>query len=186
VEEKVVEKTMSRRLNQAHPAHLKELTMRRHLPSASMVVALIALGAGLGGSAVAAGGLITGAEIKDHSIGLNDLSYRAIARLRGQQGPRGPRGLQGRTGSRGPAGTIGGKLTFQTATTSLAAGTVGSATATCPTGTAVLSGGAHTTGLALWATEPLVSGGNTGWFAGATAPSVIQAEVDAYAICLAP
>jgi hypothetical protein len=160
--------------------------MRRHLPSPSMVVALIALGAALGGSAVAAGNLVTGAQIKDHSIGLNDLSYRTIARLRGHQGPRGPRGLQGRTGPTGPAGTIGGKLTFQTATTSLAAGTVGSATATCPAGTAVLSGGAHTNGLALWATEPLVSGGSTGWFAGATARSLIQAEVDAYAICLSP
>jgi hypothetical protein len=139
-----------------------------------MVVALIALGAALGGSAVAAGDLVTGAQIKDHSIGLNDLSYRAIARLSGHQGPRGRRGLQGRTGPTGPAGTIGGKLTFQTAT------------ATCPAGTAVLSGGAHTNGLALWATEPLVSGGSTGWFAGATARSLIQAEVDAYAICLSP
>ncbi len=156
--------------------------MRRQLPSPAMVVALIALGVALGGSAVAGTGLITGAQIKDHSVGLNDLSYRAIARLRGQPGPRGVRGPTG------PAGTtsLSGKLSIQSATTTLAAGTVGSATAACPVGTVILSGGAHTNGLSLWASQPIVSGSGLAWFAGATAPSLIQTEVDSYAICLSP
>ena len=74
--------------------------MRRLFPSPAMAVALVALGIALGGSAVAGTGLITGAQIKDHSIGLNDLSLTAVARLHGQQGPQ---GLPGSVGPVGPA-----------------------------------------------------------------------------------
>lgn len=69
-----------------------------------MTMALIALGVALGGSAVAGTGLITGAQIKDHSIGLNDLSYNAVAHLRGQQGSQGLPGPPGLPGPQGPAG----------------------------------------------------------------------------------
>ena len=78
--------------------------MRRLFPSPAMAVALIALGIALGGSAVAGTGLITGAQIKDHSIGLNDLSYTAVAHLRGQQGSQGLPGPAGLPGPQGPAG----------------------------------------------------------------------------------
>jgi hypothetical protein len=78
--------------------------MRRLFPSPAMAVALIALGIALGGSAVAGTGLITGAQIKDHSIGLNDLSFNAVAHLRGQQGSQGLPGPQGLPGQQGPAG----------------------------------------------------------------------------------
>lgn len=160
--------------------------MPKYFPSPAMAVALVALGIALGGSAVeATNGLITGAQIKNHSIGLNDLSYSAIAKLRGDRGPRGPEGRPGPAGT--PAPPLSTKLTIQSAQTLLAAGTVGSATASCPTGTLAISGGAHTNGLSLWADQPIGLGGtNTGWLAGATASSLIQSEVNAYAICLSP
>lgn len=75
-----------------------------------MIVALIALFVALSGSAVAAGGLITGKQIKDHSIGLADISNSAAAQLKGQPGaigPQGPVGLTGAAGQAGPAGRPG-------------------------------------------------------------------------------
>ena len=153
--------------------------MRR--PSPAMLVALLALFVALGGTAMANKGLVTGAQIKDHSIGLVDLSPAAVAKLHGRQGPVGPAG---------PAGTnasILRKLTFEHAVATLGAGTIGNATATCPAGSAIISGGASTTGLALWASEPIAVGSSSsGWFGGGRANSLIQAEIDTYAICLAP
>jgi hypothetical protein len=80
-----------------------------------MAVALVALGIALGGSAVAGTGLITGAQIKDHSIGLNDLSYTAIARLHGQQGPQGLPGVQGPAGPQGLPGPVANVSAIQSA-----------------------------------------------------------------------
>lgn len=143
-----------------------------------MIVALVALGAALGGSAVAGSGLITGAQIKDHSVGLDDLSYSAVAKLRGRQGPPGP-----------PATTesIANKLAIVHATFNVAAGAVGTATAHCPTGSVILSGGAHTTGQGLWISAPIaVLGAGTGWQAGASSYSSLPSQVDATAICLKP
>ena len=152
--------------------------MRAVLPSPAMAVALIALGAALGGSAVAGTGLITGAQIQDHTVGLNDLTYQAIARLRGRQGPPGP-----------PATTasIAKKLKIVQATYTIPAGAVGSATAHCPSGSVILSGGGHTTGQGLWVSAPIaVLGAGTGWQAGGTAFSTLPSQVDATAICLEP
>jgi hypothetical protein len=150
----------------------------KRLPSPALAVALVALGVALGGTGVAAtNGLITGADIKNHSVGLNDLSYRAIKELRGRRGPRGPTGR--------PV-SIAGRLTLHQAQTTLGPGSIGSAIATCPAGTVALSGGAHTTGTTLWASEPTASGSSLGWLAGASASPGLQAEVDAYVICLSP
>ena len=150
----------------------------KRLPSPAMAVALVALGVALGGTGVAAtSGLITGADIKDHSVGVEDLSYGAIKELRGRRGPPGPAGK---------AASLAGKLQLRQAQTTLGPGTIGSATATCPAGTVALSGGAHTTGTTLWASQPTASGSVLGWVAGATAPLGLQAEVDAYVICLSP
>jgi hypothetical protein len=83
--------------------------MRKHL-TPSMVVALIALFVALSGTAVAHPGLITGAQIKDRSLTLKDLSRATVAALRGRAGPAGPRGAQGpvgATGAQGPAGPQG-------------------------------------------------------------------------------
>lgn len=143
-----------------------------------MAVALIALGTALGGSAVAGSGLITGAQIKNHSVGLNDLSYTAIASLRGRQGPPGP-----------PATTasIANKLAIVHASFNVAAGGVGSVTAHCPAGSVILSGGAHTNGQDLWMSAPVaVLGAGTGWQAGGGSFSSLPSQIDATAICLKP
>jgi hypothetical protein len=72
-----------------------------------MVIALVALAVALSGTAIAAAPLITGAQIKDRSIGLNDLSPATIAKLRGQVGPPGPQGVPGAQGPAGPPGPAG-------------------------------------------------------------------------------
>jgi hypothetical protein len=152
--------------------------VRAVLPSPAMAVALIALGAALGGSAVAGSDLITGAQIKDHSVGLNDLSYTAIAKLRGRPGPPGPPG---------PTASIANKLAIVHATFNIAAGAVGTATAHCPAGSVILSGGAHTNGQGLWISAPIaLLGAGTGWQAGGSSFSSLPSQVDATAICLKP
>jgi Collagen triple helix repeat (20 copies) len=83
--------------------------MRKHL-TPPMVVALIALFAALSDMAIAHPGLITGAQVKDRSLTLKDLSRGTVAALRGKAGPAGPRGAQGpvgATGAQGPAGPPG-------------------------------------------------------------------------------
>jgi hypothetical protein len=78
--------------------------MRR--PSNAMIVAAVAVGFSVTGTAVAHG-LITSGDIRNHTIQIRDISPRALFYLRGQRGPAGPRGPVGRTGPRGPAGPAG-------------------------------------------------------------------------------
>jgi Collagen triple helix repeat (20 copies) len=80
--------------------------MRKHL-TPSMVVALIALFVALSGTAVAQRGLITGAQIKDRSLTLKDLSRGTVTALRGKRGPAGRRGAQGPVGATGAQGPVG-------------------------------------------------------------------------------
>lgn len=99
-------------------------------PSASMVVATVALTAVAGG-AFAAGqitgrqvkngsltgadvknGSLTGADVKNGSLGLATLApsvRSAMSSARGQAGPAGPAGAAGPTGPAGPAGPAGAK-----------------------------------------------------------------------------
>jgi hypothetical protein len=100
------------------------------------VIATLALFVALGGSAAAAGGLFTGAQIENgslhgvdlanHTVGTKKLRYhsvtlrqisRATARrlkgargLRGRTGPQGPTGAQGPTGPPGPTGATYGTI----------------------------------------------------------------------------
>jgi hypothetical protein len=83
--------------------------MRRILEtrtSAALIIAItLILAAAVGGATAA--GLITGKQIKNHSIQLVDLSKKAQLRLRGQRGQRGPQGVPGPQGPQGPAGPAG-------------------------------------------------------------------------------
>ena len=54
-------------------------------------------------------GSLTGKNIKNHSLGLNDLSTKAKAGLKGTRGPRGPQGATGPQGPQGPQGPKGDK-----------------------------------------------------------------------------
>lgn len=60
-----------------------------------------------GGSTACASKLITGAQIKNGSIELRDLSPRARAALVGQRGPAGAMGAPGNVGGQGSAGAQG-------------------------------------------------------------------------------
>src|SRR5689334_15672241 len=49
-------------------------------------------------------------QVKDHSLGVQDISHKAVRSLRGKAGPRGATGATGATGAAGatgPAGTNG-------------------------------------------------------------------------------
>ena len=103
------------------------------------LVAYIALLVALSGSSYAAAPLISGSQIKPHSIPKNRLTNKAIAQLKGN---RGPRGLRGATGPAGPVG-----LTYvYSPPLPLPAGTGRVAVAFCPPGTVALGGGGITAG----------------------------------------
>jgi collagen triple helix repeat protein len=91
--------------------------MGKHLRHPATVIAALALFVALGGGAAWAGGLISGSQIKNHSIPAKKLTNKAISSLRGQRGPAGPQGPQGTPGApggppgpqgpQGPAGPAG-------------------------------------------------------------------------------
>jgi hypothetical protein len=86
----------------------KEVAHMKYLKHPATVLAALALFVALGGGAAAyASGLISGSQIKNHSIAEKKLTNAAIAALRGQRGPRGFAGPTGPTGAAGPAGPAG-------------------------------------------------------------------------------
>ena len=71
-----------------------------------ITASMIALLAALGGTAGAAtSGLITGAQIKNGTIGLLDLSASAKQSLKGQRGPQVRQGRKERRAARGSRAT---------------------------------------------------------------------------------
>ena len=91
-----------------------------------MIVAILALVMSMGGTATAAkflitsskqikDGAVTGRDVKDRSLGANELSPAALAALSGDKGgpragsagPAGATGPRGATGAQGPAGAKG-------------------------------------------------------------------------------
>jgi hypothetical protein len=101
--------------------------MRFGRPRHATVVAYIALFAALGGTSVAATGLITGKKVKDESLTTKDVKNRSLlaqdfkpgqlpagakgdpgpAGAQGQQGQQGQQGIQGERGQDGTDGTNG-------------------------------------------------------------------------------
>jgi hypothetical protein len=96
--------------------------LTRLLGRHTTAVAYLALFAALGGSAYAAvtvtgknikDGTVTGRDVKNRSLGSNELSASAVSSLAGQRGPQGapgvpgPKGDRGEPGARGPAGPKG-------------------------------------------------------------------------------
>ncbi len=85
-------------------------------PSASMVVAIVALVTAMTGSAAAVSmisgkqiknGTITGVKVKDSTLDADKLTRKAIRSLRGNKGPRGRVGAAGPAGAAGAQGPIG-------------------------------------------------------------------------------
>lgn len=71
------------------------------------VVALLALFVALGGTSFAAATLISGSQIKPHTIAKNRLTNKAIKQLKGNRGPAGAPGAQGAQGIQGIQGPAG-------------------------------------------------------------------------------
>lgn len=85
----------------------------RFLKHPATVIASVALFVAVGGGTAAyASGLISGSQIKNHSIPAKKLTKSAIKSLRGKRGPAGPRGATGATGVAGPAGPVGPSNTY--------------------------------------------------------------------------
>jgi hypothetical protein len=73
---------------------------------AALIAAVVAVIVSASAATAASTGLITGAQIKNGSVGLADLSGKAKRTLKGQRGPRGdqgPDGLPGVAGGFDPA-----------------------------------------------------------------------------------
>src|SRR5205085_611612 len=90
------------RLAYGEPPQTKEGSILKRTPGGAIVIAIVALFVALSGAAVAGTtGLVSGAQIKDHSITFSKLSLSAVARLHGLKGPKGDPGAPGKAG---PAG----------------------------------------------------------------------------------
>jgi hypothetical protein len=88
----------------------------KRAPSPALMVATVALVAGMAGSATAASLItgkqiknesLTGADVKDGSLKTRDLARGARNDLAGERGPRGRSGPAGAVGASGPAGPAG-------------------------------------------------------------------------------
>jgi hypothetical protein len=171
--------------------------MRKLSPSPAMVVALLALFVSLGGSALAAKGLITGAQIKDHSIGTVDLSRAAVARLHGAAGAPGapgPPGAAGAPGPSGPAGKAGPagprggfdvtKVTEVTGQSQPVAPGFGVLLfAACPGAAHVLGGGGVAGGGRIIKSQPALVNGASGWLFQIVNDSPATISVTPLAVC---
>jgi hypothetical protein len=90
-----------------------EEALMKALKHPATILAAVALFAVLGGGAALASGLVSGSQIKNHSIAAKKLTKAAIKSLHGQRGPQGlkgaagPAGATGATGATGPKGATG-------------------------------------------------------------------------------
>ena len=179
--------------------------MRKHL-TPSMVVALIALFAALGDMAIAHPGLITGAQIKDRSLTLKDLSRGTVAAIRGKtgpagqrgaQGPDGPQGIQGLTGATGPPGPAGGfdlakisQVVGPTTTAQPAPNALTGMPAYCPSGQKALAGGyrifSNNPDVGVGFFESVSLGSQSGWVVGIANSSPGPVDFATIAVCAAP
>ena len=148
--------------------------MRR--PSASLVVAILAIVIATAGTASATTALITSPQIKNGPIRLVDISKKARKALQGRtgkagaagpQGPQGPQGVPGPQGLQGLQGAMGspgvsGYTVVRNNTVVSAPVNHASVVADCPAGEQVLSGGGGASG------APLGFGGMVMGFEGPT------------------
>jgi hypothetical protein len=86
---------------------MKHLLTRLVHQSPALVVATLALFVALGGTAVAAGTLITGKQIKNSSITGADVKNKSLTQRDFRGSVRGPQGLTGPAGPQGPQGVQG-------------------------------------------------------------------------------
>jgi hypothetical protein len=160
---------------------------------ATVVAAVMAAASG-----TAATILVTSKNIKNGTIQTVDISANARRALRGQRGPiglsgpPGPAGAAGPigpTGSQGPAGPTGPQgragpglsgLHYVQGVGTAPAGDDGTATAQCPPGEVVISGGGSVDAGIIYATRAVPP---DAWLVGAYNDSLGTATIDALALC---
>jgi hypothetical protein len=137
--------------------------MKRIRFTPATVLAAAALFVALAGTATATtSALITGAQIKDGTIGVRDLSKKARQALRGPRGPRGLTGLEGSPGVPGPVGPVGPAGGFNQSNIQyvtglprmFAPGETAYVHAECPSGSKILGGGYWAAGMLVLNNSP--------------------------------
>ena len=146
-------------------------------------------------AATAATTLITGAQIKNGSIGAVDLSAGAKRALKGQHGPvgpqgatgaRGPTGAQGATGVAGPAGGLDPAKTHYVQGDTVQIDRYGRAHAYCPAGEKAVSGGLFTASYGQ-VHENYPSDSGDSWTVSVVHPyPQTGGYLTAYAVCVSP
>lgn len=130
------------------------------LPTPATIIALIALFVAMGGTTYAAVSLparsVGTKQLKNHAVTKPKIARKTLAALKGRRGAKGPQGLQGLQGPQGPQGSPGiMQLTRVEGNTITLCGynggacSVGTSTATCPTGYYVVGGGYGSDGAVL-------------------------------------
>lgn len=170
---------------------------------ASIVIASLALVIALTAAGANAAGLINGANIKNHTIGIAKLKQQTVKQLKGQKGTSGYDGLDGATGDPGPqglpgaAGTPGApglpgapggfdpaKVTYVTGPDYvIASGEIGAATAYCPAGSIAVGGAGFNSITQYGAGGPILDG--TGWYIIVNNTSGIAINIHAVVVCSA-
>lgn len=103
-----------------------------HLKHPATIIAAVALFVAIGGGTAAyASGLISGSQIKNHSIPAKKLTKSAIKSLHGRRGPAGPRGPQG---VQGPVGPSSATSTFTSGSVNIGGGDTTLASLALPAG----------------------------------------------------
>ena len=177
----------------------------RSLLQPSNLIAVIALVAALGGTALAAA-RITGREVKDSSLTGRDVRNHSLTKkdikgkLRGPRGPAGTNGSNGATGPTGPNGTAGAtNVTIRIGSPdSFDAATPGNVSVSCANGERAVGGGINVAGepdgnatgttqiVESYPTPATAGAVPTGWAGAVQKNNVGTDSASAYVVCAAP
>ena len=157
--------------------------MRTKRPSATTVIALVALVVATStGSAVGAR-LITGKQIRDNSITGADVKNKSLTPRDFRGSVRGPVGPPGPPGGGGGGGGGVGKLTRVEKKGTVDKGATGNVRADCPAGQVIVSGGFVTSGSGSVVTSDSLAA--QAWTVGYdNVEGTKPAEVTAFAYCM--
>jgi hypothetical protein len=177
----------------------------RSLLQPSNLIAVVALVAALGGTALAAA-RITGREVQDSSLTGRDVRNHSLTKkdikgkLRGPRGPAGTNGSAGATGPTGPGGTPGAtNVTIRVGNpVSFSAANPGNLSASCANGERAVSGGVNVAGetdgnvtgaarmVESYPTPATAGATPTGWAVAVTLDVPGTDSASAYVVCASP